>query len=81
MQCASTDTNVLRAVKVCFKGWGPAMDIWLPVDGGMLAKPGTHLPKKGSPTVGLTGLAGTKREKKSVAGGLEVSIRRGGIGL
>ncbi|CAM9507475.1 unnamed protein product, partial [Laminaria digitata] len=38
------DTNVLRAVKVSFHGWGPAMDSWFPVDAGMLAKPGTHLP-------------------------------------
>lgn len=38
------DSNVLRAVKVSFQGWGPAMDAWFPVDGGMVAKPGTHLP-------------------------------------
>ncbi|CAM9211972.1 unnamed protein product [Ectocarpus sp. 4 AP-2014] len=38
------DTNVLRAVKVSFEGSGPAMDAWCSVDGGMVAKPGTHLP-------------------------------------
>eukprot|EP00903_Cladosiphon_okamuranus_P017583 g16196.t1 len=38
------DTNVLRAVKVSFHGWGPVMDAWYPVDSGMVAKPGTHRP-------------------------------------
>lgn len=35
---------MLRAVKVSFEGSGPAMDAWCSVDGGMVAKPGTHLP-------------------------------------
>lgn len=43
-QIPEKDTNVLRAVKVNFHGWGAAMDAWLPVDSGMVARPGTHLP-------------------------------------
>lgn len=35
---------MLRAVKVSFHGWGSVMDAWFPVDSGMVAKPGTHLP-------------------------------------
>ncbi|CAM9847146.1 unnamed protein product [Scytosiphon promiscuus] len=57
------DTNVLRAVKVSFPGWGQAMDAWFPVDGGMVAKPGTHLPLSKRQRARLAEMAAAARSK------------------